>query len=160
MPKIESAISRYPCACLCASVCVHVCAHVQHGGMCAGDGAIAPGCGSSRLRARRIKAAGMLPRWRAMSRRSVLAPGRARTAEFHLYGHECRHVFRHAFGMCCASLESSRRDGRFEHRHNHIRTLDMPSAIADVEQAMATTRSALSPRWMCSRQGRRRQRAT
>ena len=44
----------------------------------------------------------------------------------------CRHAYKHAcrraFGMCYAPLESSRRGGQFEHRHDFTGAVDMPSA--------------------------------
>ena len=51
-----------------------------------------------------------------------------------VYGHVCRHAYRHALAMCYVSLESSRRGGHFEYRHAHTRAMDTPSAMADVER--------------------------
>ena len=46
-----------------------------------------------------------------------------------LHGIACRHMCRHAIGMCYASFERSRQGGRFEYRHIYTRATDIPSAM-------------------------------
>ena len=72
------------------------------------------------------------PSWPILSPGRFFLPADSSSWPRHVHRHLYRHVWGHVLTICRMLLESPRRGGHFEYRRACSRTLDTPSAAADV----------------------------